>query len=618
MDAATRRALFGTDEPEPPTLALRAGRLSLRLRGTRLLPVHVGAHEVWHGVAFLYRDTGWGTPEPVVTEMNHTIGPECFSVRLRAYVPVQPRIDLCIAIDGESNGRVRYEVAAEARGDIATCRTGLCLMHPMSLMEHAIEIEHADSRVSRSTFPRLVAPWPPFMLVRAIRHEFAEGAWASCRFEGDVFEFEDQRNNADASFKTYSRSNLMPRPYLLRAGVSIHQAVDLRLLSLPPADPNQPEPAALAIGSERRPLRVGIGLVPRDLRQVERLLPFLRELAPAQLHLVIDSADAPIDAHGLSRLLNACGASLRLDIVGVATRDAGLPALAASLRDAQVEVESVGLFPSDPPTVDAMRRVFPGVAIGGGTPHFFAQINRIEDLGEIDFLSFTTSSVVHAADDESVMTGLQSLPWLVQTLRTAQPGRPVRVGPSGIAAVRSPLGNQPESDGSRRLALARRDPRSGALYGAAWVLGHVAALAHVGVEAVSVLGLGAGEGLILAQAERLRLSPAAYVLQELAAATRVRPASTGTADIAALELDHNAGTTLLIANLSSGPTELELGGWAANAASVMDAASWIAHASGEGPGPWRPVYLLPSARLQLPAYAIAKLDKFIAATGPAP
>ena len=249
------------------------------------------------------------------------------------------------------------------------------------------------------------------MLVRAIRHEFADGAWAQCRFEGDVFEFEDQRNNADASFKTYSRSNLMPRPYLLRAGVPLRQAVELRLHSLPPANPNQPKPATLVMGNERRPLRVGIGLLPRDLPQAERLVPCLRELAPAQLHLVIDSADAPIDAHGLSRLLKGCGASLRLDMVAVAPCEAGLCALAASLREARVELESLGVFPSDAPAVEAARRAFPGVAIGGGTPHFFAQINRTEDLGAVDFLSFTTSSVVHGTDDESVMTGLQSLPW---------------------------------------------------------------------------------------------------------------------------------------------------------------------------------------------------------------
>ena len=57
MDVSTRRALFGTDESEPPTLALQAGPLSLRLQGTRLLPVYALGQEVWHGVAFLYRDT---------------------------------------------------------------------------------------------------------------------------------------------------------------------------------------------------------------------------------------------------------------------------------------------------------------------------------------------------------------------------------------------------------------------------------------------------------------------------------------------------------------------------------------------------------------------------------
>ena len=607
MDTPTRRALFGTDEPQLPTLALRAGPLSLRLRSTRLLSIHAGAHEVWHAVAFLYRDTDWGTPEPVVDEISHTIRADSFNVRLRAHVPVQPRIDLSITIAGESNGRVRYEVVAQAQGDIATHRTGLCLMHPMSLMGQAIEIEHSDGRLSHSTFPQLVAPWPPFMLVQGIRHEFACGAWAQCRFEGDVFEFEDQRNNADASFKTYSRSNLMPRPYLLRAGVPIRQAVDLRLHSLPPSDPNQTKPATLVLSNEQRPLRVGIGLVPSDLGQAEQLLPCVRELAPAQLHLVIDASDPPINTDGLSCLLEGCGATLRLDIVGVANLDCGVAALAASLRDAQVELESIGIFPSDARAVSAVRRAFAGVAIGGGSPDFFAQINRIEELGDVDFVSFTTSSVVHAADDESVMAGLQSLPWLVQTLRTAHPGRPVRVGPSSIAALRSPLGNQPESDGTRRLTLARRDPRSGALYGAAWVLGHVAALVQAGVSAVSVLGLGTGDGLILAQAERARLSPAAYVLREFSAATHVRPASTSTALIAALVLVHNTSSTLLVANLSSDPCVLELGGWSTSAASMMDAASWITHTRDNTPDPWQPLHPLPGKRLQLPAYAIAKL-----------
>ena len=616
MDVSTRRALFGTDESEPPTLALQAGPLSLRLQGTRLLPVYALGNEVWHGVAYLYRDTGWGTPEPVVDEIHHTINPDDFTVRLQAHVPGLPRIDLCIEIDGDRAGRVRYVATAMAQGDIATHRAGLCVMHPMSAMGHRIEIEHADGRISRSTFPQLVPPWPPFMLVRAIRHEVTDGAWAECRFEGDVFEFEDQRNNADASFKTYSRSNLMPRPYLLRSGVPERQAVDLRLHSLPATSAHSPVPIALVVSPERRPLaRIGIGLLPRDLSQAERLLPWLRELAPAQLHLVVDLADAPINAQSLSRFLKASGATLRLDILGAASGDVGLRALSAALHGALVEPESVGVFPTHVSAVAAARRAFPGAAIGGGTPHFFAQINRIENLGEVDFLSFTTSSVVHSADDEAVMAGLQSLPWLLETLHAAQPGRPVRVGPSGIAARSSPLGKQPESDGSRRVALARFDPRSGALFGAAWLLGHVAAFAHAGADAISVLGLGMGEGLLLVEADNLHLSPAGFVMRELGAAVGMRPVSIShTNRIAALAWDHGSGSALLVANLSGDLTDVETGAWPVGMASMMDAASWISHAADGRTDPWRPVDLLPGGLLRLPAYAIARLG---AATGSA-
>ena len=102
-------------------------------------------------------------------------------------------------------------------------------MHPMSVQGARVDIEHSDGRLSRSTFPTCIPPWPPFMLIRAIRHEWTLGHWARCELAGDTFEMEDQRNNSDASFKTYSRSNMMPRPYRLQAGVPIRHSADLRV-----------------------------------------------------------------------------------------------------------------------------------------------------------------------------------------------------------------------------------------------------------------------------------------------------------------------------------------------------------------------------------------------------
>ena len=185
--------LFGTDEAVAAPLLLDCGSFRLALRGTRLLQLHAAGHEhgpeIWHGVDFLYRDPDWGTPEPVVDRIEHSATVNGFQVRIEGRIPVEPAIDIRIEIDGDASGRLRYAATAVPRGDIDTNRIGLCLMHPMSAAGRPIEIEHADGRSSQSTFPVLIAPWPPFMLIRAIRHQYAADAWAGCRFEGDVFEF---------------------------------------------------------------------------------------------------------------------------------------------------------------------------------------------------------------------------------------------------------------------------------------------------------------------------------------------------------------------------------------------------------------------------------------------
>lgn len=563
---ADARLLFGTDEPVTSALPLQAGALICRLRGTRLLPMYAGGHEVWHGLAFLFRDTGWGTPEPVVDALARKATKDGFRVDVTAHIATQPRIDLRIAITGRHSGQLRYEAVATPQGDLEGNRIGLCLTHPQSLMGRRIEVEHADGRRSASTFPTLVAAWPPFTLVRAIRHEYAPDAWASCRFEGDVFEFEDQRNNADASFKTYSRSNLMPRPLLLRAGVPIRQAVELRIESSgPPWVAQADAPLRVAVGERLGDLpSVGVAIEADDARASPALRAALRDLAPSHLHLCLASPDAPVDWAGINRLLADAGATLRLDLQGIsdAQASAALSAMAVAMAAASLWPEAVALFPGSPAVLEAARAAFPGSAIGSGTPYFFAQINRIEGLGQADFLSFTTSSIVHAADDDTVMHGLQSLPWLLRTLQANHPGVPVRVGPSSIAARHSPLGDQPISDGTRRLALARRDPRSRALFGAAWALGHVAALAYAGARAVTVMGLRGGDGIVDDKAAVPLRHPVFGVLQRLGRSAALRAVHVSDpARLAALALERQGRSELLLANLTAEPLTVTLDRW---------------------------------------------------------
>ena len=197
----------------------------------------------------------------------------------------------------------------------------------------------------------------------------------------------------------------------------------------------------------------------------------MKALRPAHVHVEVTPDATPIGWQVIGRLLDAGGAQLRLDVVATDMAGGGrcLDQIRTGLIGTGIAASSVAVFPGAQDCIDLARIAFPQASIGGGTPHFFVQLNRSEDLGAVDFLSFTTSAIVHGTDEESVMQSLRSLPSMVQTLNARYPGVPVRIGPSTIAARRSPLGRQPPTDGTTRIALAQADPRSRGLFGAAWV-----------------------------------------------------------------------------------------------------------------------------------------------------
>ena len=58
------------------------------------------------------------------------------------------------------------------------------MLHPLSACGARVEVRHVDGRISASTFPDHILPWPPFMLVRALRHEWAPGRWAEAELRG--------------------------------------------------------------------------------------------------------------------------------------------------------------------------------------------------------------------------------------------------------------------------------------------------------------------------------------------------------------------------------------------------------------------------------------------------
>jgi len=580
-----------TTPAEPDAvLALRAGEVLTTWRAGRLGPVEIAGHEVWHGVHFLLRDPHWRTPAlqigaPVFEPQPASAGDrwrfvaegrfdETDSVRVR------------ITIEGGTGGAGGEAPPATRAGeprdppgaagmllvtgeafierDIDVNRLGLCLLHPLSAAGRALEIGHDDGRLTRSTFPRLVPAWPPFNAIRSFRHEFAPGAWAVAEFDGDDFELEDQRNNADASFKTYSRSNFMPRPYRLRAGDVVRQRVCLRVDRPAAAAP----PAAAVVARPARapaaglPVRVGVEVTRDELEAAgparSEAAATLAALRPDHLHVTLPGDGRVPDAAALAALLRAAGpqAGLRLDVVDLAEASAAaaLERLGRGLREAGLvgppgggaRFLEVAVFPTTAAAVQAARAAFPGASVGGGTRDFFVQLNRAERLPPLDFLAFTVCPIVHAADDATVMLGHASVAGMIATLGARHPGVPVHLGPSSIAARRSPLGELAASDGTRRVPLAGTDPRERTAFGAAWVAAHVAAAIAAGVPAVTVSRLSlCGDG-----------SPTRELLARLGRRRRpggLRAAVAGSGSLVLLEVDAPEGPEQVWTNTGSDP-----------------------------------------------------------------
>ncbi|MDE2363702.1 MAG: hypothetical protein KGM42_13570 [Hyphomicrobiales bacterium] len=572
-----------------------------------LVDIRYAGHEVWHGMSFVFRDQDWWTPQlAILREQRREIGPARFDMAFEGAFATNPEVAARVSIEGTGDGAIRCEAEAEASGDIAANRLGLCLLYPLSLAGAPCEILHDDGRVTRSTFPTLVPPWPPFMQIAGVRHRFASGAWATAAFAGDSFEFEDQRNNCDASFKIYSRSNMAPRPFRLRGGRIVRQAIELRV-ETPPARPRSPrrDVALIEVAAAPHPApAIGIAISPGAVAAPQTRM-LVDALAPSHLHLTLDGGSDDVAWRPLADLLRNASAGLRIDLTVEAPHaDTAFEALAARLADAGIEPRSIAIFPSDPATLQAARARLPGVRIGGGTPHFLVQLMRSDEIGEADFLTFTTSPLVHGASDGSVMLSLRSLPGMIETLRRRRFAAGVQIGPSAIAMRESPLGRQPRTDGKRRIAMAKEDPRARGLFGAAWALGYIAQCAACRVEAVTLMALDGPSAPAEWTGEGFEWRPVAAVLAELGPQAQfLDVAIPDGADLAAVAFLRNGRRELMVANLAAAPIDVAIRGWPLSLASVLDVdAVRRQRASGERPAFERRRF---DRALRLDAYALA-------------
>jgi len=331
--------------------------------------------------------------------------------------------------------------------------------------------------------------------------------------QGDAFEMEDHRNWTDASFKTYVRPLSRPWPYTLPADEAIEQSVSLHFSGPVPghASSAKAAPLQVRVGSALDtviPL-IGLGVPAEEVENALSKLPLMKKLVPKFLVCFFD----PRQNHGeaLLRQYAQLGRELKAEVmleVVVQSQDSfadELMQVAALAKAAGLNPDMVcvcpvghlksvlpgGTYPPAPELqalYEAARQAFPTAQLGGGMFSFFTELNRKRPPCEaLDFITNSTSPIVHAADDRSVMETLEALPWQIATAKHFSDAKPHHVGPSGIGARDNPHGARySDNPDNNRVCLAKMDPRQRGLFSAAWTLGYVSTLVHAGVARISM------------------------------------------------------------------------------------------------------------------------------------
>lgn len=566
-EAIGPRELFGTDEPPPARRRLVAGPLSAVLEDGNLRDIRFGDVEVVRAINYLARDAAWGTLKPALTGLAVAESDEAFSVAYDGLCGEPGRgFSYRVHIRGEASGRLVFEADGVALDDFLTNRTGFVVLHPAEAAGARMEILHGDGSLERSAFPRLISADQPAFDIRAITHDAGSGIACTVATEGDAFEMEDQRNWADASFKTYVRPLSKPRPYVIAKGSRDRQRITLTLEAARRAEP-----------------RPTIAAGPVDVARMPEIALFVDEsglgggAAATQWLVARLEPEGPGDAAGVAavaRAARAAGSRLAVELV-LAARDpdAETAAALAALRSAGVDPAALLLSPrrefqSRPSNslpdgeaaidalVAALRRAGYSGAIGAGTPSYFTEFNRNPPGTAADFAFFSVAATVHAADDASVAETLSVYPALVASARALCPGLPIWLGPCTIGVRHNPYGaaTQP-NPGNGRVPSATLDPRQGALFGAAYAAAAVVQAALAGVQRLT-LAAAAGPFGIAGPAHGDRPIAAVVALAAAAAGASGRRIAAD-AGVYGIAWDAPSGGSGLVANLSPEPVRLD-------------------------------------------------------------
>ena len=532
---------------ESRTVPLRAGPVSLSLSGCDLRRIVLCGREVIQRMYVAVRDRTWGTAPNRIVEQTVEQKEDGFRVRLNVE-SVTESVDFVwsASIDGTVEGSIDFSFEGVARRDFYRNRIGFCILLPQEAAGTAcrgVTSGAPQSPLVEGRLPLLISPHQPFRDLTSFSYEAEQGVWSRLDFEGDVFEMEDQRNWTDASFKIYCTPLDVPFPVLVKEGDRIRQRVGFSLrdgsgaplreaifATAPPrANARKERPISVEIGAPdpRTLCRIGFGAGEADAN-IPGLASRAATLCPDHLRI-----EADLDVEDWrERILR--GSRLAQEI--------GTPLwclLTTSGREAPTDLaESLGSMPQPPAALLVTRNVPPWNTdaalvesvraqfrhagqhplFGGGTDAWFAQLNRSRpEAKDLDFVFYSATPQVHAADNASIIENLPGLASTVDSASLLAGGKAVAVSPLSLAPRFNPaFPNEDIYPLEREARRTAGDPRQRELFGAAWALMSIRHLSDSNAWAVTFDELEGSRGVFsLDPSAGSRLFPVFHLFQEL-------------------------------------------------------------------------------------------------------
>ncbi|MEV6348023.1 hypothetical protein [Actinoplanes sp. NPDC051851] len=449
-----------------------SGPWSLERRDGTFAYVRYAGTPVLRAVQAVVRDHDWGT---VPLEVSAADGG---TLRVRT-----PELHGTVSVAVSGNDlTISCDLVADAA--FRTNRTGLVVLHPYQLAGTPLTVTHPSGIAEELVFPESISPHQPARDIAGLAWTH-DGLRTEVRFDGDVFEMEDQRNWTDASYKTYSRPLSLPFPYTLAVGERVRQTVTVSVTALSDVIELSQGPAfpAIVIGASTAP-DPAPSFAPAGAEVLVEL-----DLATPNWRAALDraaSSGLPLDV----RLIVSAG--FGAEIADAAVRLKGLPVARVAGFDAGSHVTDAGVAAA---VRTALGEAGIEAPVVGGARSHFTELNREQDRipGDLDGLVFATTPLFHDLGTAQLIESVAIQRIVAEQGVAIARGRPVHVGPialrprfNNVATAPAPAPVRDDlADGYGARFTGASDPRQAEPWLGAWTIASAAALAVPGVESLA-------------------------------------------------------------------------------------------------------------------------------------